>query len=64
MAREEFRPNKVLLQSQEDGGLEASVPLLANRPMRGGRATAYVCRRGTCRQPVDSPEALQAQLSS
>jgi uncharacterized protein len=64
VAREGFRPNKVLLQSEENGGLEDSVPLLANRAMRGGRATAYVCRRGTCRQPVDSPDALQAQLSS
>jgi uncharacterized protein YyaL (SSP411 family) len=60
VARQGFRPNKVLLQSEE--GAATSVPLLQNRPMLDGRATAYVCSHGTCRQPVDTPEALAAQL--
>lgn len=38
------------------------VPLLADRPRRDGKATAYVCRRFVCRQPVTSPEALREQL--
>jgi uncharacterized protein len=64
VARRSYRPNKVLLLAPEGSALEKSIPLLQNRPMLNGRPTAYVCRRGTCRQPVDSPEALLAQLSS
>jgi hypothetical protein len=61
VARQGFRPNKVLLQTEERGATR--VPLLQNRPMLDGRATAYVCSHGTCRQPVDTPEALAAQLT-
>jgi uncharacterized protein YyaL (SSP411 family) len=64
VVRTGFRPNKVLLLAEEGSVLEHDIPLLQNRPRLNGRATAYVCRRGTCRQPVDSPEALLAQLSS
>jgi uncharacterized protein YyaL (SSP411 family) len=39
------------------------VPLLADRTMIDGRATAYVCRRFTCRLPVTDPDALAAQLA-
>lgn len=63
VAREGFRPNKVLLVVDEGSGLERAVPLLRQRPMQGGRATVYVCRRGVCRLPAASPEALAQQLS-
>ena len=36
--------------------------LLADRPMLGGRATAYVCRHFVCRLPVTTVEELQRQL--
>ena len=36
--------------------------LLADRPVRDGRATAYVCRGFVCRLPVTSVEDLMAQL--
>ncbi len=39
------------------------VPLLAGRPMLEGRATAYPCRGGVCREPVTDPERLRALLS-
>jgi uncharacterized protein YyaL (SSP411 family) len=41
-----------------------SVALLANRDMRGGRATAYVCKRYICEAPVTEPTALEAQLDA
>jgi uncharacterized protein YyaL (SSP411 family) len=62
VARRGLRLNKVLLQSDEGAAATATVPLLQHRPALDGRATAYVCRHGTCRQPVDTPEALAAQL--
>jgi uncharacterized protein YyaL (SSP411 family) len=39
------------------------VPLLADRPMRGGAPTAYVCRGFVCDRPVTGPDALAAQLT-
>ena len=44
-------------------GMETEdVPLLANRPLKDGQPTAYVCERFVCQQPVTSPEALAEQL--
>jgi uncharacterized protein YyaL (SSP411 family) len=62
--RDRFRPNKVLVVAEERSDLEKEVPLLANRYMQKGSATAYVCRQGTCKQPVVSAEDLLAQLGS
>ncbi|MER5559580.1 thioredoxin domain-containing protein [Streptomyces sp. NPDC002506] len=42
------------------GGSE--FPLLAGRPLVGGGAAAYVCRRFTCDAPVTSPDALAEAL--
>ena len=44
------------------GPSEPVVPLLADRPQLDGRATAYVCRRFVCLNPVTQPEALAEQL--
>jgi uncharacterized protein YyaL (SSP411 family) len=38
------------------------VPLAAERTPLDGQATAYVCQRGTCRQPTTDPEAFADQL--
>jgi uncharacterized protein YyaL (SSP411 family) len=64
VARGRFRPNKVLVLTQESSGLERDVPLVQDRPMKNGKSTAYVCRHGACQQPVDSAEDLLAQLSA
>jgi len=48
--------------ASEGGGAADSPPLLRDRAMIGGRATAYVCRGFVCDAPVTSPEELGAQL--
>ncbi|MDQ3753031.1 MAG: thioredoxin domain-containing protein [Actinomycetota bacterium] len=63
--RDRFIPNKVVIVG--DGPTEGStpeIPLLHGRSKRNGKATAYVCRRGTCKYPVDTPQELVAQLES
>jgi uncharacterized protein YyaL (SSP411 family) len=60
--RDRFRPNKVLICSPDDRAAP-NVPLLEGRKQLNGRATAYVCRNGTCDLPVDDVEGLQAQLA-
>jgi len=44
---------------EEDTGL---MPLLADRPTRHGRATAYVCEGYACQDPTTDPEELARQL--
>jgi uncharacterized protein YyaL (SSP411 family) len=39
------------------------IPLLADRPLVGGRATAYVCRGFVCDAPVTDAHALETALS-
>lgn len=53
-----YRPNLVVAVGQ-DG---EQVPLLADRSLQDGRATAYVCRRFVCKTPVNEPQALANQL--
>jgi uncharacterized protein YyaL (SSP411 family) len=58
-----FRPNKVLICAPEtDEHSRDAIPLLHGRSRLDGRATAYVCRNGTCKLPVDDPDALAEQL--
>jgi uncharacterized protein YyaL (SSP411 family) len=58
VVRNRFRPHLVLAAGPGDG-----VPLLDGRTPVDGRATAYVCERFACKQPVTEPEALEALLS-
>ncbi len=57
-----YRPNKVVAVGQPDEPGTSSVPLLAGRKQLGKRATAYVCRRFACQQPVNTARDLAAQL--
>ncbi len=40
----------------------STIPLLLDRPMIGGTATAYVCRGFVCDRPVTDPDDLRALL--
>ncbi len=63
IVRKPFRPNQVVaLRRPDDKEAARLIPLLADRDQVDGAATAYVCRHFTCRLPVVSPEALQAEL--
>ncbi|MDQ3915892.1 MAG: thioredoxin domain-containing protein [Actinomycetota bacterium] len=61
--RSRWRPNAVLAAVDEvtDEGV-AAIPLLEGRTAEG-RATAYVCRNGTCKMPVTDPAGLEEQLA-
>ncbi|UYN89504.1 MAG: thioredoxin domain-containing protein [Anaerolineales bacterium] len=41
-----------------------SPPLLAERPLKDGKATAYVCRNFACQLPVNSADELAQQLQT
>jgi uncharacterized protein YyaL (SSP411 family) len=59
-----YQPNRVLAAADPgDAAAQGEVPLLADRPALGGRATAYVCEHFVCQRPVTEPEDLAAQLA-
>ncbi|WP_040158590.1 thioredoxin domain-containing protein [Mobilicoccus massiliensis] len=45
-------------------GAPGSMPLLADRPLRDGLPTAYVCRGTVCGPPLTDPSALEAALDA
>jgi uncharacterized protein len=60
-----FLPNKVVAgRAPEDQEAAGFVPLLADRPMRDDRPTAYVCEGYACKNPTTDPEELAGQLVS
>ncbi len=58
-----YVPDKVVAgRAENDEEAARLVPLLADRPMRDGRATAYVCEGYACQSPTTEPEELKRQL--
>ena len=59
-----YLPNKVVAPGFV-GEIETGtqLPLLQDRPLVDGKATAYVCEHYTCKQPVTDPAALARQLA-
>ena len=60
-----YLPNKIVAQTREGDARAAEiVPLLRERPMIEGLATAYVCENYTCQRPTNAAEELGKQLSA
>ena len=58
-----YVPNRVVVGAPEgDEATVALIPLLAERPMRGGKATAYVCVNHACQMPATDGEEVRRQL--
>ena len=58
-----YLPNKVVAgRSESDEDASRLVPLLADRSVRDGRATAYVCVQYACQSPTTDAEELKRQL--
>jgi uncharacterized protein YyaL (SSP411 family) len=58
-----FVPASVTVTAPEGAGGDLT-PLLADRPILSGEATAYLCEEFVCREPVTDPERLRAQLDA
>ena len=60
----DYLPNKVVAgRAESDEEAAESIPLLAERPARDGKATAYVCVNYACQSPATDPEELRGQLA-
>lgn len=60
-----YHPNHILILHDPENTkpeLEEFTPLVKNKDMKDGRATAYVCRNFTCRKPTTDPDELKRQL--
>jgi uncharacterized protein YyaL (SSP411 family) len=58
-----YLPNKVVAGRTEDDAESAGlIPLLAQRPARDDKATAYVCEGYACQVPTTDPQELARQL--
>ncbi|MBP8002217.1 MAG: thioredoxin domain-containing protein [Chloroflexi bacterium] len=57
-----YRPHLVVAVGDETDGKK--VELLKARPQLNNQATAYLCRRFVCQQPVTSTDALTEQLAN
>jgi uncharacterized protein YyaL (SSP411 family) len=56
-----YRPNQVVAVASENDPT-GHPELVAGRPAKEGKATAYVCQKFTCKQPVTTVKALAALL--
>ncbi|HLV81273.1 MAG TPA: thioredoxin domain-containing protein, partial [Chthonomonadaceae bacterium] len=59
-----YLPNKVVALALRPDAAPSFLSLLADRPLRDGRPTAYVCENFTCQEPVTVASALERQLTA
>lgn len=53
-----YLPNRVIMGGKTEGML----PLMQNRPAKGGKTTVYICYNKACKLPVNSVEEALKQL--
>ncbi len=58
-----YLPNKVVVAVAKPDP-DSDLPLLKGKQMRGGKPTAYVCEKYTCKLPVTTPHDLAGQLTA
>ena len=63
-AKRGFNPDRIVALTSPGEARDMSLPLFESRRMIDGKPTAYVCRNYACELPVNTVEALVAQLSS
>ncbi len=64
--RRTFVPNHVYVsgtQAALDGKLGKLVPWAKGKPTKNGKATVYVCEKGSCELPTTNPKLMQRQLT-
>jgi len=62
-----FAPNAVLVVATAadiEHTLGSKLPWTGHKALRSGRATAYVCERGTCQLPTTEPAVFATQLAA
>jgi uncharacterized protein YyaL (SSP411 family) len=66
VTRERYRPNALIIRIDpvQREALARLLPWTEGMSMRGGQATAYLCRDFTCDAPVTSAEALRTLWNS
>jgi hypothetical protein len=59
-----FIPNRILtvIDEKSVGAVARLIPLAGEKSAMNGKATAYVCRKGTCDLPTTDPEELGRQV--
>lgn len=58
-----YLPNSVVAcSSYEDASAAQAIALLADRPLKENKATAYVCQNFVCQAPVNRPDELEQLL--
>ncbi|QBD81431.1 thioredoxin domain-containing protein [Ktedonosporobacter rubrisoli] len=58
-----YLPNSVLAcAAPENREVVSAIPLLQDRPLKNGKATAYVCQQFACQEPVNTAEDLKHLL--
>jgi hypothetical protein len=58
-----YLPNKVVaMAAANDTRASELIPLLRDRKLQNGKATAYICENRVCQAPVTEGEALKVQL--
>src|SRR5258707_1533142 len=57
-----YLPNSVLAAALPGAVAAQTIPLLADRPLKDGQPSAYICQNFACQAPVTSADALASLL--